>query len=258
LDELLAGARPQELEAARSDLAAAEAEAKRVAADLKRIQSLYDQKVVSAQMRDAAQAAHDVAESRLNVARERLALVKEGPRKESIERARAMLRQVQEQHALAVAGPRQETIEQARAHVKAAKEGLEAAKIQLNNATLVSPLTGMVLSNNVDDGEFVSPGMPVITVADLEHPWLRAYINETDLGKVNVGLKVEVTTDTFPDKTYAGAITFISPQAEFTPKSVQTEKERVKLVYRVKIEIANTNLEIKPGMPADGVILTAP
>ncbi len=257
LDELLAGARPQELESAKSELAAAQADAKRTTGDLDRIKSLYDQKVVSTQMRDNARAASDVAESRLRVAQERLALVQEGPRKETIDRARAMLREAEEQYELAKKGPRQETIDQARARVKAAKEALEVAKIQLSNATLASPLTGMVLSENVEDGEFVSPGMPVVTVADIEHPWLRAYINETDLGKVKVGQKVDVTTDTFPGKIYEGTITFISPQAEFTPKSVQTDKERVKLVYRVRIEIANPNLELKPGMPADGVILVA-
>jgi len=257
LNELLAGARPQELEAARSDVRAAQAEADRVTADFNRVNHLFDQKVVSAQMRDSARAAHDVAMSRLKVAQERLALAVEGPRAESIERARAMLRQAEETFNLAKEGPRKETIDQARARVKQATEGLEAAKIQLANGTLKSPLSGVVLSDNVEDGEYVTPGMPIITVADLEHSYLRSYINETDLGKVKIGQEVEVTTDTYPGKKYKGVISFISPQAEFTPKSVQTEKERVKLVYRVKIDIADTSMELKPGMPADGVILTA-
>lgn len=257
LNELLAGARPQELEAARSDVKATQAEADRVSADFKRVSNLYEQNVVSAQMRDSARAAHDVALSRLKVAQERLALAVEGPRAETIERARAMLRQAEEQLALAKEGPRKETIDQARARVKQAQEGLAAAQIQLDNGTLKSPLSGIVLSDNVEEGEYVTPGMPIVTVADLTHPYLRAYINETDLGKVKAGQTVDVTTDTYPGKIYKGVITFISPQAEFTPKSVQTEKERVKLVYRVKVDIDDASMELKPGMPADGVIRIA-
>ena len=86
---------------------------------------------------------------------------------------------------------------------------------------------------------------------------MRAYIDETDLGRVHVDQPVEVTTDTYPGKVYEGRITFISSQAEFTPKTVQTEKERVKLVYRVKIDIVNIGMELKPGMPADGRIRVA-
>ena len=99
------------------------------------------------------------------------------------------------------------------------------------------------------------PGTPVITVGDLKKVWLRGYINETDLGRVKVGQKVRVTTDTYPDRIYRGLISFIASQAEFTPKNVQTKKERVKLVYRIKVDIPNPNLELKPGMPADAKIL---
>lgn len=94
-----------------------------------------------------------------------------------------------------------------------------------------------------------------MTVGDLEKPWLRAYIDETDLGRVKVGQRVKVTTDTYPGKVYEGYISFIAPEAEFTPKNVQTQKERVKLVYRVKVEMANPDMELKPGMPADADIL---
>jgi HlyD family secretion protein len=103
-------------------------------------------------------------------------------------------------------------------------------------------------------GEVVSPGTPVVSIADLEHVWLRAYVAETDLGRIHWGQAVTVTTDTYPGKTYKGRISFISPQAEFTPKSVETHKERVTLVYRMKIDLENSNLELKPGMPADAVI----
>jgi HlyD family secretion protein len=100
----------------------------------------------------------------------------------------------------------------------------------------------------------VSPGTPIVTLADLDHPWLRVYVAETDLGKVRWGQAVDVKTDTYPGKTYHGRISFISSEAEFTPKSVQTEKERVTLVYRVKVDVGNPNQELKPGMPADAVV----
>jgi HlyD family secretion protein len=92
-------------------------------------------------------------------------------------------------------------------------------------------------------------------VGEVSQVFLRAYINETDLGRVKVGQKVKVTTDTFPGKSYEGRISFLAPQAEFTPKNIQTQKERVKLVYRIKVEIPNPQMELKPGMPADGEIV---
>ena len=99
--------------------------------------------------------------------------------------------------------------------------------------------------------EVVSPGTPIVTLGDLDHLWVRVYVPETDLGKVHWGQTVDVHTDSFPDKIYPGRVSFISSEAEFTPKSVQTEKERVTLVYRVKVDLDNTRQELKPGMPAD-------
>jgi HlyD family secretion protein len=100
-------------------------------------------------------------------------------------------------------------------------------------------------------GEVVGPGSPVMTLADLDHIWLRAYIAETDLGRIHWGQDAVITTDTYPGKQYHGRISFISSSAEFTPKSVETYKERVTLVYRIKIDIDNPLHELKPGMPAD-------
>jgi HlyD family secretion protein len=94
----------------------------------------------------------------------------------------------------------------------------------------------------------------VVTLGDLGRPWLKAFIDEVDLGRVKLGQSVSVTTDSYPGKVYPGKITFISSEAEFTPKNVQTAKERVKLVYRIKITLANPEKELKPGMPADGKI----
>ena len=114
-----------------------------------------------------------------------------------------------------------------------------------------------MLSENVETGEYVAPGTPVVTVGDLENVWLRAYVQETDLGRVKVGQRVLVTTDTYPGKAYEGRVSFVASKAEFTPKNVQTQQERVKLVYRVKVDIPNPGMELKPGMPADAEILLA-
>jgi len=103
-------------------------------------------------------------------------------------------------------------------------------------------------------GEIVAPGTSVLTVGDIDRPWLRAYINERDLGRIKLGSAAAVTTDSFPGKTYAGHISYIASQAEFTPKQIQTQEERVKLVYRIKIELENSRHELKSNMPADAEI----
>ncbi|MBW2122501.1 MAG: efflux RND transporter periplasmic adaptor subunit, partial [Deltaproteobacteria bacterium] len=112
----------------------------------------------------------------------------------------------------------------------------------------------VVLSKNMERGEIALPGSSVLTLGDLKKVWLRAYINETDLGRVKVGQAAEVYTDTYPGKVYGGRISFISSKAEFTPKQIQTQEERVKLVYRIKIDIDNPRMELKSGMPADARI----
>jgi HlyD family secretion protein len=114
----------------------------------------------------------------------------------------------------------------------------------------------VVLVKNAEAGEFIVPGGAVSTLGDVAKPWLKAYINEADLGKVKLGQKVSVTTDSYPGKVYPGKIIFISSEAEFTPKNVQTAKERVKLVYRIKVNLENQHGELKPGMPADARIHT--
>lgn len=255
LDEMLAGSRPEELAAAEAVLRRAKAEAERARLDAERYAGLYKKEIVSAQQYDLARTAYETALARQREAEEQYKLVQEGPRKEQIEQARAAWLQAQERFVLVKKGPRQETIEQARARLQQAKEALAVAETRLGYATLTSPLAGVVLSKNVEPGEFVAAGTPIVTVGDLENVWLRAYINETDLGRVKVGQQVRVTTDTYPGKRYEGRVSFIASQAEFTPKSVQTEKERVKLVYRVKVDIRNPNMELKPGMPADAEIL---
>ncbi len=225
LAELEAGSRPQEIAAADATLRSMEAERDRARLDAARQQELRGKDAIADRELEASQAQLKIAEARAVEAGERLKLVKEGPRAEDIAQGRAR-------------------VEQTRAAVA-------LAETQLENTRLVSPLTGVVLSHNIEPGEYVSPGTPIVTVADLAHVWVRAYVSQTDLGRIRLGEKVAVRTDTFPEKTYEGTVGFIASEAEFTPKTVQTAKERVKLVFRVKVDLANPNDELKPGMPAD-------
>ena len=119
------------------------------------------------------------------------------------------------------------------------------SRIRLTYTVLRAPFNGVVLVRQAELGEVVSPGTPIVTLADLDHLWVRVYVPETDLGKVHWGQVVDVHTDSFPDKTYPGRISFISSEAEFTPKSVQTEKERVTLVYRVKVDMDNPDHDVE-------------
>ncbi len=254
LKELLAGSRPQEVAAVEAEVIRAQADAERLRTEHQRQKALFEKEIISPREYDSAQTAYAMAAAKVQEIQERLKLVKEGPRPEEIEQARAALQEVSERHTLLKIGPRRETIDQARARLRQAQEALALSETRLGYATLFSPLSGWVLSKNAEPGEYMAPGTPVVTVGDLTKVWLRAYINESDLGRVKVGQRVRVTTDTFPGRAYAGSISFVSPQAEFTPKNVQTEKERVKLVYRVKVDIPNPQMELKPGMPADAEI----
>jgi len=228
LTELETGYRKEEIAQAEAVLRRIEAEAKRLKIDFGRQQQLFKKEVISARDFDVSRAAYESSQANVREAQERLKLLR--------------------------SGPRQETIDQASARLRSAEAVLALAETRLGYATLISPVNGMVLSKNIEPGEQVAVGTPVITIGLLEEVWLRAYISETDLGRVKLGQKATVTTDTFSGKKYQGIISFISPEAEFTPKSVQTEKERVKLVYRIKITIPNRDGELKPGMPADAEI----
>jgi HlyD family secretion protein len=232
LAELEAGSRPQEIAAAIATLHSAEAERDRARLDFARQKELLDQGAISNREFEAAQAQSKVADARVNEAGERVKLLQEGPRAE--------------------------TIRQARARAEQAAAALALAQTRLDYTRLVSPLNGVVLSHNIEAGEFVSAGTPVVTVADTAQMWVRVYLGQTDLGRIRHGQKVAVRTDSFPGKTFEGTIGFIASEAEFTPKTVQTAKERVKLVFRLKVDVANPNDELKPGMPADVVIPVAP
>lgn len=142
-----------------------------------------------------------------------------------------------------------------RANVEQARASLELAQTRLGFTDLAAPLDGYVLVKSSLAGEVIQPGTPVFTAVDLHNLWVTAYINETDLARVKFNQEAYVTTDTYPGKKYKGRVSFISSEAEFTPKFIQTQEERVKLVYRIKVRVDNESLELKPGMPADAFII---
>ena len=230
LDESQLSARQQELAsaeqnliAARQTLLAAEADAQQKRTDYKRYELLWQQQVIARETRDQSLTAAKQADAVL-------------------QRDRALV------------GVAQRNVAVAQANVRAAADALRLTRITLGYTVLRAPFSGVILVRNAELGEAVQPGTPIVTLADLDHVWLRAYLNETDLGKAVWGQPAIVTTDTWPGKRYRGRISFISSEAEFTPKSVETHAERVTLVYRIKIDVENPQHELKPGMPADALI----
>ncbi len=146
----------------------------------------------------------------------------------------------------------------ARADLTAAKAKVDLDQVTLSYTTLRAPFSGVLAVREAELGELAAPGVAIFTLDDLNHVWLRAYVNEPDLGAVRLGEPATVTTDTYPGKRYHGRISFISSQAEFTPKTVETHAERVTLVYRIRIDIDNPTHELLPGMPADATIALLP
>jgi HlyD family secretion protein len=257
-EQLKNGSRPQEIAAAEAEYRAAEEDRNHLKRDLDRDEQLQqsDSGSIAMEQVDRAYAAYRMANQRYLEAMKRYDLVKEGPRREEIAQSKAAMEQAQAQYRLVRDGPRKEDIEQARAKVEQAKAVLRSAETRLGYATVLSPLDGVVLSKNTEPGEYVAAGTPVVTVADINNVWLRAYVDERELGKRNIalGTPAEITTDAYPGKVYQGVVSFISSEQEFTPKTVQTSHERVKFVYRIKIDVKNPDGELKVGMPADAKV----
>jgi len=255
------GARPQEIQQADAAVAAAQTQYDQAKKDWDRAQTLYKNDDISTSMYDQAHTRFDAAEAALRQVKEQAALVHAGPRTEAIEGAKAQVERAQAGlrmgQANAIESKRREQDLVARhGDIDRAKAQIALIDTQLADTIAVSPINGVVLVKAADPGEVLAPGASVVTVGDIEHPWLRAYIREQDLGRVKLGAKARVTTDSYPGKTYDGRVTFISSEAEFTPKQIQTSEERVKLVYRIKIEIDNQRHELKSNMPADAEVLT--
>jgi HlyD family secretion protein len=259
--QLKNGARPQEIQQSQAAVSAAQTQYDQAKKDWERAQSLYKDDDISTSQFDQFRTRFESTQAGLKQAKEQADLVQAGPRSETIEsasaqveRARASLK-VGEANAIETKR-REEDILARRGDIERARAQIALIDSQLNDTIAVSPINGVVLVKAADVGEVLAPGTSVVTVGDIDHPWLRAYIREQDLGRVKLGAKARVTTDSYPGKVYDGRVSYISSEAEFTPKQIQTAEERVKLVYRIKIEVDNQRHELKSNMPADAEILT--
>ncbi|MBI2162026.1 MAG: HlyD family efflux transporter periplasmic adaptor subunit [Candidatus Rokubacteria bacterium] len=251
LDDLLAGSRQQEIEQARAAVRNATAVREWSERELARTRELYARDLVAFQEVDRARNAYDVAAANEASARERLALLEAGARKDEIDAARAELRAAQERVRLLRAGPRPDAVAAARAQVAETRAALALGQVRLGEMRIRSPITGLVLRKNLEVGEMANPGVSILTLMDPQDMWLRAYVSETEVGRIRIGQQAVITVDAFPGRTFAGAISEIASEAEFTPKNVQTKKERVTLVFRVKIAVHYAEGVLKPGLPAD-------
>ncbi|AOJ04680.1 hemolysin D [Burkholderia mayonis] len=142
----------------------------------------------------------------------------------------------------------------AAANVTAAQAKRKLDETTLSYTELAAPFDGVISVRHAELGQLAGPGVAIFTIAELDHVWLRAYVNEPDVGRIRIGEPVDVRTDAYPSAVYRGRISFVSPQAEFTPKTVETHEERITQVYRIRIDIDNPTHELLPGMPADATI----
>ena len=228
----LAGSRKQEIQAAKQSLIDAQSDRELKRAEFHRRQALLSEQAVSQEDVHSAETL--------------------------MKRAEATYQRIKETYDQIVEGTRKEEIAVRRANLQLAQEHLEMAHVNLSYTVLSAPISGVVLVRQAELGEVMAPGTPVVTIADVDRLWMRGYINETDLGRVRWDQPATVHTDTHPGKEYHGRVSFIASRAEFTPKSVETYKERVTLVYRIKIDLENSNHELKPGMPAEAIIDVPP
>jgi HlyD family secretion protein len=225
LRDLEKGARPQEIEDARAAVSSAEATRSMTEREFQRNDKLFKQNLIAAQDVDRARQAFDVARGQERSAREKLALLLEGSRPDQIDAARWQVSQ--------------------------AESALVQAQSRLREAMVVSPIDGVVLRKNLEAGETANPGVPILTLVNPKDVWLRAYVPETEVGRLKVGDTAKLRVDAFPDRVFSGRLTEIGSEAEYTPRNVQTKKERVNLVFRIKIQIDNPQGILKPGLPAD-------
>jgi HlyD family secretion protein len=228
LTDLEKGARPQEIQQANANLAGAQAQYVKAKNDLDRFRKLYQDGAIPAQQLDAAQSGFDVAYNALIAAQSQLSLVLEGNRPDVIEAQRM--------------------------EVKRLEAAANVTRATMADTVVASPLNGVVLTKNFEQGEYLSPGSAIATIGDLNDCWVKIYVSSAQLGLIKFGQPVDVKIDAFPNRVFAGTIKEISQNAEFTPRQSITQSERANLVFYVKVKIENSEGILKPGMPADVVI----
>lgn len=222
---LQAGSRSQEIKVAQAEVDKALAQQRFTSADVKRISRLVGSNLASEEALEKAQLSYEAALAGVESAQQHLALLKEGPRQQDIDRAAAQL--------------------------AASEAAQRLAQQQLDDSRLLSPVDGMVSVRLAEAGEMRAAGAPVLRIAATARPWVRAYLPEHQLSRVKIGQPVEVRVDGLPDAVFDGRLSYISPKAEFTPKTVETRELRVDLVYRIKVTLDNSQGLLKQGMPAD-------
>lgn len=230
LKDLERGYRPEEIAEARAQVELARVSREFLEEEAKRSVALHETGALSRQRRDKDVTAAAVAREEHRAAQERLRLLQ--------------------------AGYRAETVNAARAEFERAQAELAAALVDLEDLQARSTIAGTVTRKHAEPGETVAAGRPVLTVTDLAQSWVRVYIPEQEIGKVRLGAPAAIRIDTFPEREFVGRVSYVASEAEFTPKNVQTQEERVKLVFAVNVTADNPAGVLKPGMPADVYIRT--
>lgn len=229
LNLMLKGARTEDIKQAEEAMKQSEANLKIAKSDFERYTKLWESRAITQKQYEDMTARYQISLAQFTAA------------KENHEKVKKIFRP--------------EEIEQARANLKKAGASVELLKKNIRDSYVVSPIEGFVVKQFVEVGETVTPMSSLVKISNLTSVNLIIYVSEVELGKIKLGQKAEIKIDTYPDKKYEGKVTYISPEAEFTPKNIQTQDERTKLVFAVKIEISNKNFELKPGMPADAKII---
>jgi len=226
---LQAGARSEDINLAEEQVQFAGINLEQATADKDRLEKLYESSTITKKQFEDAETKYEQAMNQYNSAKENLNKIKNITRPEEIESARA--------------------------NVKRNMVSVDLIRKNIEDCTIISPVDGIVSKKFVETGEYITPGAAVLKLSDLQNVDLYIYVTEEELGKVKLGQKADVTIDTYKDKTYKGEVIYISPEAEFTPKSIQTQEERTKLVFAVKINIPNFEFDLKSGMPADAKLI---
>lgn len=226
---LQAGARKEDIKLAEEQVQFAGINLDQATADKDRLEKLYETSTITKKQFEDAETKYEQAMNQYNSAKENLNKIKNITRPEEIESAKA--------------------------NVKRNMVSVDLIRKNIEDCTIISPVDGIVSKKFVETGEYVTPGAAVLKLSDLQNVDLYIYVTEEELGKVKLGQKADVTIDTYKDKTYKGEVIYISPEAEFTPKSIQTQEERTKLVFAVKINIPNYDFDLKSGMPADAKLI---
>lgn len=254
MDQLLAGPRPQEIDQAKAEWLAAKAQHENAQKFQQRMKDLAGRQLIAQQEYDDARAKEEEFEQKTKSAKERYDLLLAGARKEEIARARQRLAEAAAKLRQLRSGYRKEEIAQARAGADMARARVQFLKTQLEETVVRSPVDALVEVLDLQPGDLVEPGKPVAALIRAGQLWVRAYLSEDRLGQVEAGLKVKVRVDSFPGRTFAGAVRRLHRRAEFTPRNVQTAEERVLQVFQTEIDVEDPDGVLRPGMNADVII----